>query len=119
MKKLLFCFLLVSAALGLKAQTLPKLYKAPKMPYGASVFKLDSTFKKYSVAPKLPLAALDTNKQRANLNKYIYAYDAMPIAKPQGNFNMPVLKVQSTDKMPTLNTYPNKTVIEERQAPKP
>ena len=114
MKKILFSFLLVVAALGLKAQKnttiSPFLNKAPKSNIWTNK-TADSVIRKFSFQPNQKTFVLsDTDKRIVNQNKYFYAYDRMPVAKLQSNDNMPIFKLQNNSKMPVYNPDNNSRI---------
>ena len=113
MKKILFCFLFVSAALGLKAQTLtlPPLLNKPKKNNIWTDKLADSIVRKFSFQSKQkPFVLSDSGKRIVDQNKYMYAYYRMPVAKLQSNDNMPVFKPQSNSKMPVYNPDNNSLI---------
>ena len=106
MKNILFCLLFVSATLGLKAQTLtiaPFLNK-PKKNNIWTDKRADSIVRKFSFQPNQKALTLsDSNKRIIEQNKYMYAYDRMPVAKLQSDDIMPIFKLQNNSKMPVYN----------------
>ena len=113
MKKLLFSVLLIGAALGLKAQylTIPPPYNQPNKGNQWRKKLNDSIFGKFSFKPNQKVFVLsDSVKRIADQNKYIYAYDRMPVAKLQINDNMPVMKPQGNSKMPVYNPDNNSLI---------
>ncbi|RZA03779.1 MAG: hypothetical protein EOP47_01570 [Sphingobacteriaceae bacterium] len=106
MKKLLFLFMLIATAVQLKAQAKFEIKPFNKLP--------DSFLKKpyeykfgdslTRVFPQKPNRAnpqiVDNRKPDSSRQ---YAYNPMPIAKPNIVSNMPVVKMQGNSKMPVVN----------------
>jgi hypothetical protein len=106
MKKLLFLFMLIGAGLQLKAQA-----KLEIKPFN----KLPDSFSKRNYQYKLPDSLTYLFPQKSNkVNPQIidsrksdlsrqYAYNPMPIVKPNIVSNMPVVKFEGNSKMPVVN----------------
>lgn len=91
MKKLIFFIVLFGIAFKLKAQQKPSIKPFEKlfMPNKSSLF---DTVPKLSIKQQNDLNALFLPKKKIDQNQNLIAdLDKMPIAKPTGNWNMPIV----------------------------
>lgn len=91
MKKLIFFIVLAGVAFKLKAQQKPSIKPFEKlfMPNKSSLF---DTVPKLSIKQQNDLNALFLPKKKIDQNQNLIAdLDKMPIAKPSGNWNMPIV----------------------------
>ncbi len=95
MKKLIFLIILAGIAVKLKAQQ--KLVTKPLGKFSLPDLNssLDTTAPKLSIKPKTNLSLLvfpAQKQQNISSNIMIASLDRMPIVKPVGKWNMPVVK---------------------------
>ncbi len=120
MKKLLFLFMLIgSAAVHLKAQNRfevkpfgkqPDSFTKPyKYKFGDSLTRLFPQNPNLTIPQRIDSRKADLSRQ--------YAYNPMPIVKPNIVSNMPVVKLEGNSKMPVVN--PDAGLIDVRRSPLP
>jgi len=95
MKKLLFFILLSGIAFKLKAQQKPSIKPLGKLT-GQHYLSSFDTIPKLSIKPKNDLNALFLPKGNLYANKLVAFLDRMPIVKPVGKWNMPVVHPDGT-----------------------
>jgi hypothetical protein len=126
MKKLLFLFMLIGAALQLKAQS---MQIQPFNNFQLKPFNNlpDNFYKKYlytmpdSVKVALPqyqqLAASDFKVNTSAIN--YSSYDHMPIVRMEGRSNMPIVKMDGHSNMPVKNLSDSNKFFQLKTTPKP